>query len=279
MPGFSLTERQRLIRESEILRDREVVNDPPRRWQIGDTTAAPYRWICHLDITYLDPDERFAEKLKQGTGVLISPRHVLTAAHTLLSEDGRAKTVRVRVTPGRNGSTKPFGSVDAEKRVTHPSWTRNGKPNRRFDYALITLEESIGARKFTSLGNRPLGFWGDPKWGAKTSRSGPGIPKLSGLIVNAAGYPGDRKAGTQWRGDGKISGHGRWGEDVEILEQDRLILHTVDTHGGESGGPVWVLYPKTESGTCWDPRRSGRAHRGQLGQPETHPQPGSADHG
>lgn len=243
--GDSLTERGRLHRELDTLLEREVVNDPQRRSQVTDTRAPPYRWICHLDVTYLDPGERYAEKRHLGTGVLVSARHVLTAAHNLLSEDGRLKAVRVGVTPGMNGKAKPFGTVAAAKWNIHPSWFRNGKSDREFDYALLTLRDAVGARPFAALRNQPLGHWGDPKWGANTRRSGPDPAHLSGVIINVAGYPGDKNPGTQWRGDGRLSGVMRPGRTGEILAQDRLMLHTVDTHGGQSGGPVWVRYEDT----------------------------------
>lgn len=223
--------------------DREVIGLKPRV-QVTNTLEPPYRWICYLDVTYIDPGEQYAEKKRAGTGVLISPRHVLTAAHNLLSEDGRLKTTRVAVTPGRNGSTRPFGTFEATKWDIHPSWVRNGRSNREFDYALVTLKDAIGIRTFKVLGYKVLGYWGHPTAGAGTRRDVLDPAQLGGRIVNVAGYPGDRPAGTQWRGEGSVSGKMAPGRSGEILPGDRLLLHVVDTDRGQSGGPVWTRYSK-----------------------------------
>lgn len=225
------------------VREREVVNDPDRRRQITDTLQVPYRWICYLDITYTDPGQRYAEAHRAGTGVLVGPRHVLTAGHNLLSDDGRLKAVRVTVMPGRNGSKKPLGAHDAKKWDIHPSWVSKGRSDRRFDYALVTLEDAIGTSSFKALGNTPLGYWGDPKRGAGTRRDVLDPARLGGTVVNVAGYPGDRSEGTAWTGSGPIRGPMAPGRGGEILAADRLVLHAVDTEKGQSGGPVWVWYP------------------------------------
>lgn len=223
--------------------DREVIHDPDQRRQVTGTTAVPFRWICFLDITYVDPGQRYAEAKQAGTGILIGPRHVLTAAHNLLSGDGRLKAVRVTVAPGRNGSRKPFGTSDAKKWDLPASWVRNGRPDRQFDYALITLEDAIGARSFDALGKKPLGYWGDPRWGAGTRRTVLDPARLRGLTVNVGGYPGDQAAGTQWLATGALRGPMAPGRSGEVRSSDRLVLHTVDTEKGQSGGPVWSWFP------------------------------------
>ncbi|HZK04759.1 MAG TPA: trypsin-like peptidase domain-containing protein [Actinomycetaceae bacterium] len=227
-----------------LQRELEVLHSPDGRTRIVDTTLVPWRWVCHLDITYLDPGERYAEKKQAGTGVLIGPRHVLTAAHNLLSDDGRLKTQSIRVTPGRNGSRKPFGTIDAASWKTHPRWVQKGKSNRDFDYALITLDDSIGTRKFSALQNRPLGYWSDPKWGAGSALGGLAVAQLDGITVNVAGYAGDKPAGTLWSGKGtakratEVAGG-------KLRNRERVVMHDVDTGKGQSGGPMWVWYSKS----------------------------------
>ncbi|MCX9087485.1 MAG: hypothetical protein OIN90_07970, partial [Candidatus Methanoperedens sp.] len=47
------------------------------RTEVRDTQIAPYRWIC--SVTY----EKDGQTLDGGSGLLISNRHVLTAAHVI----------------------------------------------------------------------------------------------------------------------------------------------------------------------------------------------------
>src|SRR4051812_22639357 len=67
---------------------------------VADTTGAPFRYICHLT-------RPIAGGERMGTGTVIGPRTVLTAAHVLLGAD----PTDIVVTPARNGRSAPFGST------------------------------------------------------------------------------------------------------------------------------------------------------------------------
>ena len=62
--------------------------------------------------------------------MLISPKHVLTAAHVLhsveRSGDGgiaaEYEPLLVHVAPARDGDGKPFGEIEAKSWAIHPKW-------------------------------------------------------------------------------------------------------------------------------------------------------------
>jgi V8-like Glu-specific endopeptidase len=193
-----------------------------------------------------------------ATGVLVGPRHVLTAAHNLTPKQGRGPIRGIVVSPGRNGSKKPLGSFNAARwDQVHPNWRpKEEHKTRGFDYGLIVLEADISRRKYKEFANQPLGYWGDAVNGEGThlKRLDPAV--IDGCTINVAGFPGynstdtnqdkrcDKPMGTMWLGKGKLSGQG---QTKKITSQDRLMLHTADTCPGHSGSPVWIYYPKTRT--------------------------------
>src|SRR5690606_487121 len=75
-PGKVLT-RSAARREME---EPEVIGTDDRV-QVKTTTEVPFRWICSLDLFFDDPDDSTKTLKFSGSGTLIGPRHVLTAAH------------------------------------------------------------------------------------------------------------------------------------------------------------------------------------------------------
>ena len=222
-PGTATTEHSRSLRHfavkgksGPILPPFETVIGRDERVRILDTDLAPWRMICALRMRSL----RGAGAI--GTGWFIGPKTVLTAGHCVFSNyffGGWAGTIEV--TPGLNGQgdlpdMRPYGSVTSERFSSIDRWTEDEDPD--FDVGCIHLDEPLGNK---------VGWFAVAALPAE---------RLEGFLVNIAGYPADR-------GGGAEQYHSR---DRVLRVSERRIFYEVDTHGGQSGAPVWI-YENEES--------------------------------
>lgn len=237
--------------------EQEVI-PPDERQLVRDTLAVPFRWVCSLDLTFDKPYPKgWRSGFGRGTGLLIGPRQVLTAAHNIYP-DGSTSPASVHAAPARNGRVDPLGRVEAVAySVPARTFGRHGI-DRQNDFGVVTLERDIASQRHRALGDRPLGHWG---WGSASLGHGTVVQALGrnflrGKQVVVCGYPGDRcgteplqlppacepdweqpdcperdHATTQWIHNGTLS----WRYD-----RDPLFLHTADTARGQSGSPVWL---------------------------------------
>jgi len=232
-----MLERRRLDSEVATM---EVINDSDTRKPVSeqDTMAVPYRWICLVRAREKGPN---SSSYSMGTGVLIGPRHVLTAAHVLVSENDPAITVgdRLTVQPARNAGYEPFQPVGVLGWQVHPLWiVKHGKkwiPQTKYDYGLITLRKAVSGWKHRLFGGCELAYWG-ARGGICGARSEIGVTtaQIIGQEARAAGYPADRldrPTGTLWTGLGRIT----------FDSVGSVMLHTIDTYGGQSGAPIWYV--------------------------------------
>lgn len=184
------------------------------RVQITNTRDIPWRWICSLYI--VDQDNM----PWVGTGWLVGPRTVITAGHCVYIHKPKGTTGWARsidVIPGRNGTVEPqpFGSARASspgQLHTIDNWVT--RQDRNYDYGAIILPR-----------DQPFGMQNGYFGFASLADA-----ELNGKTGNIAGYPLDKGYTTLWfdaRGLGQ-------------LDRD-VIYYTIDTNGGQSGAPVWII--------------------------------------
>ena len=204
--------------------DREADDDPGRllefeqgitgeddRVEVGDTTVAPYRWIC--SVTY----EKGGQTLDGGSGVLISDRHVLTAGHVIREAGSGPDAPSLVIYPGRHYRGEPFGRYLAGK-------TR--LPNFNMDFGLITLTRPVDPGVL---------WWGHPstntEWWSEAAIPLRQLRQIA-LLITTAGFPGAKDAYRRRMYEAK-------GETVPA-RFGGVFRHTADTTQGQSGSPVWT---------------------------------------
>jgi V8-like Glu-specific endopeptidase len=109
------------------------------RLHVTETTEWPYRIHGQLTMTYED-------RTWGGSGVLIGPHHVLTAAHNVYDFDKKdwptSWPTSISVRFGLNNTIAPFGTKKAVKVYTFKQWVNSG--DQGYDMALLLLDSSIG---------------------------------------------------------------------------------------------------------------------------------------
>lgn len=199
------------------------------RVRVSETSAIPWRCICHIEVEYEAGPAGF------GTGFLIGPKSVLTAAHVIVDPAKKKKARRLRVMPGRNGNTAPYGYFVADFRdcIVAEQWLKTGSGSdaaAACDYAIITIPEEFKTNEEPTAAR--LGYFG-----LKCFSDEEVAKKANMLLVNNAGYPyeADKPYGTLWYNAGR----------VRAVEKT-YIEYMVDTEGGQSGSPIYFFDEQTK---------------------------------
>jgi V8-like Glu-specific endopeptidase len=195
---------------SELLQARterqEVIIGTDDRVRINPTTNFPWRAICALKITAADGSRWI------GTGWLVSPRTVITAGHVVFLHDHGGWPRSIEVIPALNDASRPYGSCISSTFRSVNGWVNSKSSD--YDYGAIILPQNC----------RP---------GDRTGWFGLAVKDdgfLNSAILNLSGYPGDKGGNQQWFMARKTKS-----------VSSRRIVYDIDTMGGQSGSPVWIL--------------------------------------
>lgn len=190
---------------------------------VQDTSNIPWRCICHLEVEYESGPTGV------GTGFLIAPGAVMTAAHVLMDRstfgwNKPRKARSIRVAPGRNGTLAPYGYFVSDKFKIPKLWENANTPEAAIsaDFAAIMIPSGYdveGERLAERLGYFGLKAYADSN-----------VEAARMLFVNNAGYPyeADKPYGTLWYNAGRVR---------EV--KPTYIEYMVDTEGGQSGSPIY----------------------------------------
>ncbi len=176
------------------------------RFQVQDASAYPWRCIGQIRATW--DAQTFT-----GTGALVGPDQVLTAAHCVYRAElgGWARTVTF--TPARQGRSQPFGSAGAAHFAMPRGYAE--RQAERYDVALITLTQPIGdVAGWLPVASETAGGMGE------------------GATLYSAGYPADMAGGAMYSVAGSLA----------AVQSSRPGLWTIDLDAavGQSGSPIWV---------------------------------------
>lgn len=197
----------------EDLTDHAIIGPHDNRIHTVDTRRFPFNTVCHLIRDFGDG------RLLGASGILISPKILLTAAHCLYKPHLGRGPVKMYAIPGRSDrDTMPFSRVMARRFHVPVNYIQSiGLKKRRYDYGVVVLQQPV--KKITRF--IPMRLY------TKTQLHR--IAKEKPITI--CGYPGDKPVGTQWH-------------HQEFLKKatPTRFFYTTDTCPGHSGAPIWLTH-------------------------------------
>ena len=173
--------------------------------------GTPWKAICHLTMIYESGQRAI------GTGFLVGERTVITAGHCVfLPSFGQA--IRVTVVPAREGNDAPFGWNEATLVDFSRDWqnTNERDPDPQHDFGAVFLSTpTLHQRVRHTLSTAAFAD-----------------ADVRGIrVANVAGYPGRRPIKME-------RDHGPLVIDDTRPLDPRILYHLLETHEGQSGGPI-----------------------------------------
>jgi hypothetical protein len=192
--------------------------------RVRDTRTSEFGAVCRV-LTKMEGGHSV------GSGVLISPRHVLTCGH-VIQPPQNANTRSITVFVAHNGPTDEKHGIKADGWAVQRGWNPHCCRSNDEDYGIIRLSKPVTTPHW------PIAAF-DPT-------------RLMGKAGYLAGYPvlvADRDAHFMYRSRGVIEGSMsidwcsgmelRWSRWRRIDDKTRLVWHLLDTRTAMSGGPMW----------------------------------------
>ncbi len=198
----------------------ETVFGTDDRTKVTATTSTPYKAVCQIQITWPNGSTGTA------TAEFVSPRVLLTNAHCTYMPANGGWARSVKIVPGKNGTSEPFGSQFAMTYYVPTAWI-NSKPsptsvNPDFDISWLIMPDR-------TLFNR-TGY----AFGYQTTSDA----NLKTYQLNMAGYPNDKKSGSGKDGKNMWFQYGGGNQSVSANQ----YRHYLDTNPGSSGSPMWLYF-------------------------------------
>lgn len=169
-----------------------------QRVRVDDTSAPPFSFVTRIVFAFRDA-------YSTCTGVLIGPKHILTAGHCAFSRPEGGFAISAIASPGYQSGVAPFGSAHVTEIYIPQSW-RRGDPNS--DFALLTLDSDLGN----------LAGWVEIR----------ALKTAIGKTISVVGYPGDlEQAEVQYATRGRVR-----------AQIESRLVYKLDTAAGESGAAL-----------------------------------------
>jgi len=186
--------------------DRARILNTDDRLPVADPTVMPWRSIGQIRAWW-------GSQGLTGTGVLVGPDQVLTAAHCVCRAEFGGGASEATCTPARSGDSTPYGTARAVRYAVPAEYTQQF--GEAHDIVLIALDRPIG---------------NDAGWLPVLPRAQAG-PGLMNALLRSAGYPADNP-GRMLSVTGSIT--------ALPESPDAAWEINLDATFGQSGSPIWI---------------------------------------